>query len=435
MLSKNNKLSSKGVNMHSKGNSFFKLKILWVAACCFYSFQLILRVFPNILIDQLSTDFALTACEMGMLSSAYYNAYACVQIPAGILLDKFNVRSILITSLSFCITGGILFSLSTNVYIAYFARFMTGCGAGFALLSSIKSANLVTQHPKKLSFMIGGNFSMAMILVGFCAPFINAIAHIAGWRNSVLVFSGIIMILLIAAIYAKTSKTAPQGKSHATRQDFSEVLSIVKHNCKKVFKNKQLYILSFYGFCTYIPLSCFCDLWGSKFLNVVYGVEYGQAVSLCMTVYLGIAVGSVFWPYVASIIKSYKLILIFAEVGVVIGFSTLVLWRPFVDVTAIYILLFLLGLSSASTLLAFGVLSNLYGKGLAATANGVYNLCAMMSGVVFQPVIGKIIDYSSAGRNVEPSDFINAFMIFCFLPLLAIISTLFLKIKYKEVNE
>lgn len=410
-------------------NLFAKTKILWLVACFFYSFQLVLRVFPNILIDQLSQDFGLNSYQMGMLSSAYYNAYAFVQLPAGILLDKFNVRTILITSLLCCLIGSAIFISSTNIYIAYAARFLTGFGAGFALLSSIKAANLATQAPKRLSFMIGLNFSMAMAFVGISASFINAVVNFCGWRQGILVFLSVLIVLLFMAFYAKQPKT--QEKS-----TLKEVLSIVKSNCAKVLKNKQLYILSFYGFCTYIPISCFCDLWGSKFLNIVYGVDYAQSVSLCMTIYIGLAVGSVFWPYFASIIKSYKFILIFAEIGVVTCFSLLVLFREyFTTVNELYLLLFLLGLSSSSTLLAYGILSNIYGKELAATANGVYNLSAMMSGVVFQPVIGKIIDYLSAGRQVQASDFITTFTIFCILPTIAILSTVFVKVSYKSVQK
>lgn len=422
------KKNQNDTSINSNNGFFAKTKILWLSACLFYSFQLLLRVFPNILVDQLSQDFGLNSYQMGLLSSAYYNAYACIQIPAGILLDKFNTRSILILALLCCLIGTGIFIVSNNVYVAYIARFISGFGAGFALLSSIKAANLATQAPKKLSFMIGFTFSLAMAFVGFSASFINTVVNFWGWRQGILIFLSMIVVLLLMAVYAKQPRRQDKGT-------LKEVWSIVKSNCSKVLKNKQLYVLAFYGFCTYIPISCFCDLWGSKFLHVVYGIEYGQSVSLCMTLYIGLAIGSILWPYVASVIKSYKFILIFAELGVLIFFSILVIFRWFTSVNELYVLLFFLGVSSAATLVAYGMLSNMYGKELAATASGVYNFSAMMSGVVFQPVIGKIIDYLSIGREVQASDFVSAFTIFCILPGLAIISTAFLKVSYKAVQK
>jgi MFS family permease len=420
-------------------------KILWIAASLFYSFQLVLRIFPNILVNQLSSDFGLTACELGLLSSAYYNAYALVQVPAGIFLDKFSVKSILLISMFCCLAGSLIFSVSNDIYIAYIARFLTGFGAGFALLSSIKSANLSTRSPKALSFMIGANFSLAMAFVGVNSTLINKVVNIFGWRNASLVFTAVLTILILIVFMTKTSEKSDKKK------DFKTIVSEISQNCSNVFKNKQLYLLSFYGFCTYVPMSCFCDLWGSKFLNIVYGIEYGTSISICMTIYIGVAVGSVFWPYIAHITKSYKKVLILAEIILLICFSQLIIFKNITSIFNLYILLFIIGVSCSSTLMSYGLLSNLYGEKLAATANSIYNFSAMLSGVLFQPLIGKIIDYTQESLRIDAAQiaqqmgivmsedqilgisFTVAFYIFCTLPILALISTIFLKVPYGSV--
>src|SRR5579875_2532191 len=78
--------------------SFFRSAYPWMIVCCgmlFYCFNYFLRVSPSVMQSQLTQSFHITAYEFGLLTSAYYWAYTPMQIPAGMIYDKFGVRFVL----------------------------------------------------------------------------------------------------------------------------------------------------------------------------------------------------------------------------------------------------------------------------------------------------------------------------------------------------
>src|SRR5262245_24058786 len=92
MIAKNNP-SMTGMNF-----SLFKSVYPWIIVSCgmlFYCYNYFLRVSPSVMQNELSQAFHITASELGTLAGLYYYAYTPMQIPAGLLYDKFGVRFVL----------------------------------------------------------------------------------------------------------------------------------------------------------------------------------------------------------------------------------------------------------------------------------------------------------------------------------------------------
>jgi MFS family permease len=88
--------------------------LVWGLGAAFYAYGFFQRVAPAVMVDDLMRDFALGAVLLGSLSAAYFYAYAAVQIPVGILLDRFGPRPLLLGATLLAAAGSVLFALAVG---------------------------------------------------------------------------------------------------------------------------------------------------------------------------------------------------------------------------------------------------------------------------------------------------------------------------------
>ena len=108
----------------------------------YYCFAYLLRVYPNIMKDQLFGHFGITSSGFGLLTAVYYFAYAPMQLPVGVSVDKIGPRRSLIGACLISTLGALIFSITADYYIALFGRFLIGLGAAFAYVTALKLATI-----------------------------------------------------------------------------------------------------------------------------------------------------------------------------------------------------------------------------------------------------------------------------------------------------
>ena len=66
--------------------------IIWVLSALFVVLNYVQQVFPNIVAPELEAAFHADSGTLGAIASAYFYAYALLQIPVGLILDRFGTR-------------------------------------------------------------------------------------------------------------------------------------------------------------------------------------------------------------------------------------------------------------------------------------------------------------------------------------------------------
>ena len=82
----------------------------WLTAALFFFYAWVLRVAPSVMVEELMRDFAVGAAVLGNLSAAYFYGYAGMQIPVGLLLDRFGPRRLMTVAALVCAGGCVLFA-------------------------------------------------------------------------------------------------------------------------------------------------------------------------------------------------------------------------------------------------------------------------------------------------------------------------------------
>ena len=104
----------------------------------------------------------ITLSQLGILSASYIYADAIFLLPAGILLDRFSTRKLLLMCLTLSIIGAILIAISQRFAFIECARIIAGIGHSFALLGCF---HLVAHWfpARKQGFLIGLVLTIALL--------------------------------------------------------------------------------------------------------------------------------------------------------------------------------------------------------------------------------------------------------------------------------
>jgi MFS family permease len=363
----------------------------WLFLLCgalFYAYQFALRVYPSVMTEELLQSFKIGLEDLSRVISFYYFGYAAFLIPAGALLDKFGVRRVTLSAIACCILGAVLFTYVPHLFVVSLGRFLMGAGSAFAFLACLKIATLWFL-PAQLPGLVGLSiFLGTMGAMGGGSPVAWGVENF-GWKSTLFALI-VIAIGLFSLTWAflKDKKEEGDGAS-APKESLLKGIQIV-------LKNKATLIVGLYAVLMYVPLAAFCDLWGVPYMVTAYKISETEAGFLVSLVYLGLGVMSPFGGMLANLFKSYRVPMLLSAFLTTIIF-VLFLMKVTFSFSACVILLFLLGVFLAPQMLFFTVAVDSNPPRLGATVGGVVNTFSMLSGVIFQPLIGKILAIFAVG--------------------------------------
>ena len=83
---------------------------IWTMGAGLFLLGFFHRVAPAVLHRELSIDFGLSAASLGSLSALYFYSYVLMQIPTGLLADRFGPRRLLIAGLVLSTLGAVSYT-------------------------------------------------------------------------------------------------------------------------------------------------------------------------------------------------------------------------------------------------------------------------------------------------------------------------------------
>lgn len=369
-----------------------KAMLMWLVLVLFFVYQFIARSsFPSVLLKNFTAYFGITATKMGVLTCCYYAIYTAMQIPVGIIVDKFSIRLISTITTAICALGIYFFIATTNYYIAACGQIMIGFGAAFAFIAVVKT--ITNWFPaNKIAMLTAATISIGSLGPVIASPSIAYITKFYPWRSIMIIFAGV--GLLLAFLIWIVVRDKEEVSSQEEKENFSVLDSL-----KLILKAPQAWILGLFTMAMYAPLSALADLWGASFIQKAYSVDNEIAASINSMLYVGLVIGSLTFAWLAYKIDSYKKTMMSAAILGLVAFST-ILFSPSLPVIAVFILMFLMGLACGG-MLTYPLGMILFPKKVSGTVTSFINMLSMLSGVILQPTIGIIMDWARGTRVHE----------------------------------
>ena len=360
----------------SISNSRTVVWTVWIIASVFYAYQYILRVMPNIMLEDIMQQFDMSAATFGQFSGVYYIGYSLMHLPVGIMLDRFGPRKVMTGCIFLTVVGLMPLLFADHWVYPIIGRFLIGLGSSAAILGVFKIIRM-TFSEERFPRMLSLSVTIGLIGAIYGGGPVSYMREIFGYHAVIQMF-----VLAGVALAFVTYWIVPDVKSVSQ----SSVLSDIK----EVLSNWRVIWSCIFAGLMVGPLEGFADVWGTVFLKQVYGFEGTLAASLPSMIFIGMCFGAPVLSLIADKVGSYLGTIIGAGIIMAACFS-LMLALPLAP-GALSLSFVLVGICCAYQILAIYKASTYVREQVAGLTTAVANMIIMIFGYAFHASIGGVID-------------------------------------------
>ncbi len=401
--------------------------LIWSLAASAFGYAFFQRVTPGVMVQELMSEFAIGAAVLGTLSALYFYPYVLMQIPLGVLIDRWGARILLTIALSIAGLGSIIFATANSIELAYAGRLLIGMGSAVGFLGSLAIASKWFP-PHRFALLAGLVMFFGMMSAVFAQGPLAALVETSGWRTVMwgLGVAGIILALVIALVVRNTPSGTIQTQD--TKQSWHEIGSSLKQAATDAAVWKIALVASTMSG----PMLTLGGLWGTPYMEAAYGLDRTKAASAISILFFGWAFGAPFAGWLSDRIRRRKHILVLGSGVLTIAVAALV-FIPALPLTMAIILLGLIGASGSAMAITFALVRECSPPQIGASVTGIVNSMTVASGAILQPVVGYFLDQlwngqlENGARVYLASDFRAAFVAIFIACLVGFLASLTLK--------
>jgi MFS family permease len=377
--------------------------LIWGLAVAFYAYEFLQRVSISVYAPHLMSNLHIGEAELGVMSSFFYYAYASMQIPAGILIDRLGAKRLATIGIALVTIGSVCFGSIHGVVGGSIARFLIGLGSAFAFVCAMKL--IILWFPPYRFALLAGLTNLAGYLGATFGevPLTYFVKHY-NWRHCAYgaAILGVILTILIALFV----RDKPYNHNKAKRKRKQVAPLPIFQGIKRVIKKPTSWINGAYGMLMVGPTSAFAALWGVSFLKNVDHLSSNVAAGALSAIFIGVACGSPFFGWVSECIGKRRPLLSVAALGSMLA-TLCIIFLNGIPIYFIYGLCFFFGLFQSAHVLNFAIAKTLVKKHNTGAAIGFTNMAVMAGGAFLQPIIGFLLAWTHHGLHTSSSALIR----------------------------
>lgn len=414
-----------------KQTLFSRALLIWLLGAAFFFTEYFARVAPSVMVSDLMHDFHVDPLSLGVLSASFYYAYVGMQLPVGLLIDRYGPHKLLTVMAALCGLACFLFASSHTLAIANLARFLMGIAAAFAFVGALTLARNWFS-PARFGLFAGTTQALGMLGAAVGEGPVALLVQHTGWRHTMVLIG--LLLLGISILIACIVRDTPKSQSPAE-------LNVPKHSLWKslvaVLKIKQCWINGIYVGFLYAPTAAFAELWGASYLHRVYAIPNALAAAMVSSIFIGFAISSPFAGWLSDKIKRRKPIMLGSAILSFV-FITTVLYVPHLSAWWALVLLFLYGMSNVAVSTSYAVASEIVPSDIASTSMSFANMSSVIVGAIFQPIIGGLLQWGQHKQlqnglaKFSTHDFHTAMLSLPLCIIVSLIAWCFLKESYQS---
>ena len=277
-----------------------------------YAIAFLQRVGLQTFLDRLAVDFHTGADGIGVLVSAYFYGYVALQIPAGVLVDTFGVRRIVLSSLMISCIGTVVFAIASDLPTAFAGRMIVASGDALIFTAIIKM--VAQQFDEKHFGLMAGLSQVSGYLGGMLAttPLAMLVAYV-GWRTSFAMLAGILIFNIFACyLVLPYGSNEPSGSAS---ERWAEVQQKVRRSLAKMVSalgTGPAWGCALIFASHFVAVTSLTAAWGVPMLMQAYGLNRTDATKPMFVFMMMNIVGSIAFGYLSDKIRKLPAAMLFS---------------------------------------------------------------------------------------------------------------------------
>jgi MFS family permease len=399
------------------------LVVMAAASFFFYSFIQMTMFSTAEMKNYFSEALAIPdTASFGVFAGMFLIGCVIFLIPAGVLLDKFSVRKLLLGSVIIAVTGVAGLTFTHNLAIAKFFRFLIGVAHCIAFMGPLRLAPRWFPS-KKLALAVGLVITFA-VTGGLISqtPMYWAITALGGKQTMLLNLGLGILIFIIIYLFVKDH---PEG---SVKGESSETLPLWE-GLKKAIGNKQNWLSGFYIGLLNLAVLLLGAIWGTNYLQYKYNYLTPEIItSIIGMIFIGTMIGSPLCGLLSDRLKSRKWTMLVGAI-LSLGIMLIIMYSSNPSALFLYMMFLLLGIITSAQTIGYAVIAESNEDKVLGTANGFSAVLLMGMAAIAQPLFGWLV-------SVLGGDSVTSYMKAIYLMpvsfLIALICSLLLTETFKK---
>ncbi|MCA8931252.1 MAG: MFS transporter [Rhodospirillaceae bacterium] len=354
-----------------------------------YFLSYLSRVVNAVIADDLSADIGVDSAGLGVLTAAYFIAFAAFQLPLGVLLDRYGARRVESALLVIAGLGALGFAFADSMAGLTAARALIGLGVSACLMAAFK-ANILWWPIERLPLMNGLILTCGGIGALTASTPVAALLSITDWRGVFVVLA--VLMFACSGWLLVSLKEPPQPRPEEPETLVGQIAVL-----GQIFGRLKFWRVA----AGTVPVQsvgmAYLSLWAAEWARVVDGASETmvaitqQNMAIGMT--LGYAVTGVVTDRLARIGVRSETVLAAASGLFIANLACLV--TPGLSVGWAQWPLF--AMFCTSSVLGYAILSHSFPGAVAGRVNTALNLLTFVLAFAVQSGAGGAIDLLVAG--------------------------------------
>jgi sugar phosphate permease len=405
--------------------------IFLITSCNFFLSQFY-RASTAVIAPQLLRDLHLDTAKLGLLSAAFFYAFALAQIPISIYLDRVGSKLMICTLSAVGILGALLFATAHSLGMGIAGRALLGIGMSCNLMGTLKLLSLWFR-PSRFATLSGLVFSVGTAGNMAATTPLVAMVQWIGWRQAFAVIA-LINLLIVLVLFTVVRDRPPDSELADNIEDDTQNTHQTLNNLRRLLRRRDYWIISLSTFVSYGVFAAFQSLWAGPYLMDVLGLSPLPAGNMIFLMNLGLILGGPAWGVLSDrVFKTRKWMIFCGLLG--LGLTTVSLSQIRADAGLMLIagVFVAFGASRAAGLLMYPHIKELMPLRMAGAAMTGVNFFTMIGPAVFLQGLGTLMQTLYPGASRGPAAF-QAALYVCLGCLLAV-SLLYILTSDQKVNQ